>query len=162
MKPDIYAYFQEQAKKRKWWYFSIPLLGLLVLFYLAGELIIPKLVMKKFQLGNYPVERLILDKEGCKLLRRLGLKPKYLKECYLKDIKILSRLGKVFVLEKKIDGKKYNFNVPKAHVLSWRIIKKEKANGESGKNKYSDSDQAKTDTKKKTETCPKDKQAEAS
>jgi hypothetical protein len=140
----IYAYFQEQAKKRKWWYYSIPLLGLLVIFYLAGEPIIPKLVMKKFHLGSFTAEQLILDKEGCKLLRSMGLKPmpikdkndNDLKECYLKKICILSRLGHVFALEKKVESKKFNFYIPKDHVLSWRIIKKEKADKES------------------TETCP--------
>jgi hypothetical protein len=165
----MYAYFQEYPEKRKSWVYLIPFLALLIIFFWAKDPIIPKLVMKKFHLGSFPADRLILDKEGCKLLRNLGLKPEPkdkndydLNECYLKDIKILSRLGKIFVLEKKIGSETFNFNIPKDHVLSWRIIKKEKANGESGKNKNSDSGQAKTHCKKKTEPCPKDKQAEAS
>ncbi len=162
-----FAHYREREEIMRWWVPLIPVFAVFLVFFVAGEPIIPKLVMQKFQLGNYPVERLVLDKEGCKILKSMALKPNiYGKSgdqegCCLKDIKILSRLGKVFVLEKKIDGKAYNFNIPKDHILAWRIYKK-KADGESGNDQTSNSASAKTDTKKKTETCFKDEQAEAS
>jgi hypothetical protein len=150
----IYAYFQEQLEKRKWWFYLIPFLALLFTFFLVNDLIIPKMVMRRFHFGSFTAEQLILDKEGCKLLRSMELEYEPvkdennidLKECYLKKICILSRLGHVFALEKKVEGKKFNFYIPKDHVLSWRIIKKEKADTESGKENDSDSFQA--------ETCP--------
>ena len=159
-----FAFFRE-LKERKWWHWFIPFFSVFCLIYTVRDPIIPKLVMQKFHFGNFTAEPLILDKEGCKILKSMELKPNIcgknsdLEGCCLKDIKILSRLGQVFVLEKKIDGKAYNFSIPKDHILSWRILKK-KAKGESGNDKASAS--AKTDTKKKTETCSKDEQAEAS
>ena len=42
---------------------------------------------------------------------------------YLENIKILSRLGRNFYLEKGIENKKrLNFTIPSKYVLSWSII----------------------------------------
>jgi hypothetical protein len=161
-----FAYYRDQAK-RQWWIPIIPFIAVFSIFYIAKDPLIPKMVMRRFHFGNFTAERLILDKEGCKLLRSMELEPKPvkdennkdLKECYLENIKILSRLGSVFVLEKEIDCKEFNFNIPKDHVLSWRIFKgKEKAKND----KDSCLAQAKTDTEKKTETRPKNQKVGAS
>lgn len=148
-----YAYYREQTEKRKWWVYSIPLLALLGVFYWVDDPNIPKMVMKKFQLGGFTADRLLFDEGGCKILRSMALnpKPKFvkdendkdLKECYLENIKVLSRLGRVFLLEQELECDKdqtIKFNIPKEHVLSW----------------------SKIGTKKKTETCPKDGEAGAS
>jgi hypothetical protein len=108
-----FAYYRDQAK-RQWWIPIIPFIAVFFIFYIAKDPLIPKMVMRRFHFGNFTAERLILDKEGCKLLRCMGLKPmpikdkndNDLKECYLENIKILSRLGRVFVLEKKSAAKR--------------------------------------------------------
>jgi hypothetical protein len=159
----IIGHYLESSKKSWWHVFFLVVWCFIFLLFSS----FPKVAMYRFQFGSFTAERLIVDNKGCEILKSMELKPTIcgkngdLEGCYLKDIKILSRLGKVFVLEKEIDGKKYNFNIPKDQVLSWRILKK-KANGESGEDQTSNSASAKTDTKKNTETCPKDEQAEAS
>jgi hypothetical protein len=163
-----YAYYREQSEK-KWWFWSIPFVPVIALFYIAGDPLIPKMVMKRFHLGNFKAEQFTVNEGGCKILKDLGIKPNLnegekiepSQKCNFKEITILSRLGNNFRLEKEIDDKIINFNIRKKNVLSWSIfIPKDKEENNPETDKDIGSAQTTNDTIKEAETCPKARRAE--
>jgi len=125
----IFAYFRDHEKK--WWVWGIPFVIVIVLSYFARDPLIPKMVMKRFHLGNFTAEQFTVNGEGCETLKNLGIEPKpdtgekieHSKRCNFEKIIILSRLGGDFRLKKEIDNKILNFNIPKKNVLFWSIVR---------------------------------------
>jgi len=132
----IFSLGQERYKKN-WWFLSIPVFSIMVLIGIMKDPLIPKMVFSSFQLGNFPVARLLLDEKGCEIIEKMDLacesssKNKKVcievkkhnisaKGCYLENIHVLSRMGKDFLL--KVESSKDNnmkIKIPKVNVLSW-------------------------------------------
>jgi hypothetical protein len=151
-----------ESFKRSWWHVFFFAIWCFIFLLFSS---FPKVVMHRFHFGSYTAERFIVEGKGCKILDNMDIehisinseKTKDImgdsRVCCLEKIKILSRLGHVFVLERIIDnGQTVIFNIPKKYVLSWSIPKS-KEEKESG---TADSAQAKISKKKKTETHPND------
>lgn len=131
-----FAYFGEQSK-RKLLHWIIPFAGLICIFFMAKEPLIPKLVMNKFKFGHYTAQRLLVNAEGCKIINSLELETSFAKDqktCHLKNIKILSRLGRSFYIEATHQCKPpwrcvpLRFTIPSKYVLSWTVPVPDKRN----------------------------------
>jgi hypothetical protein len=126
----LFAIFQESTKKTLW-HWTIPFLMVFFVFFFAGKPVtgqIPKVVMNKFKFGNFEAQRLLLDHEGCEILKNLELIPSLAKDqktCFLEDIKILSRLGNSFYFETTCKPPwlcvPLRFTIPSKYVLSWSV-----------------------------------------
>ena len=131
----VAGHFLERLK-RPWWYvapLALICLSLIILPFSS----IPKFVMGKYKFGNFETHRLLVNKEGCAILENLELIPRPAKDqktCYLKNIKILSRLGRSFYIETTRQCKPpwlcvpLRFTIPSEHVLSWSISVPDKRN----------------------------------
>ena len=95
-----------------------------------GDRPFPKFAMNKYKFGDFETQQLLVDAEGCKILKHLELIPdkgKNKTTCHLDNIKILSRLGRSFYLEKTPLCKPpwlcspLNFTIPSNHILSWSV-----------------------------------------
>jgi len=122
----------------------IPILTVLFVLLMGRSTVIPKFVMNKYKFGYFETHQLLVDKNGCKILSKMKLIPDKDKDqeiCHLENIKILSRLGRNFYLEKEIENKKQlNFTIPSKNILSWSIInphEENKTNKESNSAKTS-------------------------
>lgn len=80
---------------------------------------VPERVMEIYKFGSIDAERIILKNEACDTLLLLGVIPKveHKKQCYLNDVKILSRLGKDMYLEVN----DIKFTIKNSEVLSWSV-----------------------------------------
>ncbi len=90
----------------------------------------PKFVMNKYKFGNFKPQQLLINAEGCNILKNLELIPDNSKNkttCSLNNIKILSRLGRSFYLESTFLCKSpwlcnpLNFTISSNHILSWSV-----------------------------------------
>lgn len=109
-------------------YFKEFVLGasaLFMVFFVFGKFdIIPFSVMSIYKFGNVEASELVLKKEGCELYESLGLETSTngYDICIVKDVLILSRLGKESYLEVEKDGKaSLRFTMPTSFILSWTI-----------------------------------------
>lgn len=115
----VFAYAPTKLKKsRKIYFFHIALALVTTLFVFSLLSQLPKMAVKNLGFGNYKLQFMVLNKDGCIAMKEYGIKTtqKYeLEACTLNDVKVLSRLGENYYLSK--DQKV--FELPKSHVHSW-------------------------------------------
>lgn len=113
---DSVPYFKE---------FVLGASALFMVFFVFGKFdVIPFSVMSIYKFGNVEASELVLKKEGCELYESLGLETSTngYDICIVKDVLILSRLGKESYLEVEKDGKaSLRFTMPTSFILSWTI-----------------------------------------
>ena len=119
---------QEAERPKKIWYLFIPIAIVLVTYLLIVPSF-PKFVMSTYKFGNFETQQLLVDEEGCKILKHLELIPDNDQNkitCHLKNAEILSRLGYSFYIKTTGNlplfcGQPLLFTIPGKHVLSWSI-----------------------------------------
>ncbi len=127
-----FAYFRE-FKERNWRHWLIPFFAVFWLSYIAGDPLIPKMVMRRFHFGNFTAEQFIVEDKGCDILESLYLNPFHVKDqkfCQLINVNILSRLGTTFYIEAMRQKCKapwrcipLRLTIPRQYVMSWNTIK---------------------------------------
>lgn len=111
-------------KKDFFWYLGVAFITFLLIVGVFQEFnFIPSRVMEIYKFGNIKASSLVLDKKGCQILETLGYKHQIKNDmCIVKNVTILSRLGKEYYLEISKDNNKKNvmkFPIPSSTVLSW-------------------------------------------
>jgi hypothetical protein len=100
---------------------------------LGAWTVIPKGIMHIYKFGFLHDASLILDDEGCAIIRGHGvqkkleeLKPQEDKRCRVSGVTIHSRLGSTYYVEVEGDDSSTRFIIPAERVLSWAIIEPKK------------------------------------
>ncbi|WP_024599740.1 hypothetical protein [Pseudoalteromonas sp. TAE56] len=80
---------------------------------------VPERVMELYKFGSIEAKKIIMKNEACETLLLLGVLPKVepKKQCFLNDVKILSRLGKDMYLEVN----DIKFTIKNSEILSWSV-----------------------------------------
>lgn len=107
------------APNKLWSYIGISVITLFIVsatFKIGHR--IPYRVMEIFQFGNIQTQVMVLKTEGCSILKAYGIKSESInsKYCKVRNIKILSRLGKQYYLSHEDN----QFPLNKSLVESWK------------------------------------------
>ncbi|SDO44204.1 hypothetical protein [Vreelandella arcis] len=112
--------------------FVLGLMALSMVLSLFGKFDrIPYGVMKIYKFGNIQASELVLNKSGCELYKALDLEVSTTDYdvCIIKDVLILSRLGKEAYLEVKEDNiGLLRFAMPTSFIVSWTLDSRDSRN----------------------------------
>lgn len=105
---------------------TISIIFLILLLFLTKTYhVIPFAIMKTFNLGQVTIKSLSVDKKGCEILGNNSSK-----QCEIKDIILIWRSGKDFVIqEKNQDNKKeiLRYYIPNKSIIAWSQESKKEA-----------------------------------
>ncbi len=123
----MFAYYVDEQKNIVLAVIFIIVIVLLLFF--LGDVNISKVVMRMYKFGNFEASQLLVDKEGCMIVKNLKIPSPIENDntCSIQNIKVLSSLGDSFYIESVCKPplpcrQPLRFTIPSKNVLSWSII----------------------------------------
>lgn len=119
----------KETKVEVWAFIISAFTVIILIVLLGGWFVIPEKIMSIYGFGNIQQASIIVDDEGCGILKRLDVAHKCdnrAKINKIDNIVILSRLGNTYLLSYKMTDKRtLKFTLPSRVILSWAVIQNE-------------------------------------